>query len=317
VTEERVEFGGGEAELHGTLLSPAANGPLPAIVMVGGSDWGVRAQVRGEADFFISFGLAALIFDARGTGESTGDRVCSFDQTASDIAAGVDFLASRAEIDTHKIGIFGRSSGGWLAPLAASRTNKAGFLVLFVPPATPPAREEMTRRMNELRGAGLKGDDLALAERFLTSYFRATLSDADWQNYEAMRPAVEHQAWADIAGGIMTKGDDDYRWDQLNMHYDPIPALANVKCPVLALHGERDRNVVPADNLPLMQAALQRAGNPDVVLTIIPQADHGLRRTELDHAAPLHRATGYAPETWNAVVEWLTQRNLRGAQRAG
>jgi uncharacterized protein len=46
--------------------------------------------------------------------------------------------------------------------------------------------------------------------------------------------------------------------------YDPVPALRKVKCPVLALNGEKDLQVSPKQNLPAIRKALDEGGNQHV-----------------------------------------------------
>src|SRR5207237_4135224 len=107
--EERVEYANGAVRLAGTLLTPFGKGPFPAVVMVHGSN----AQPREPylflgADYFARHGIAALIYDKRGVGESTGKwEGASFDDLAGDALAGVSFLASRREIARRQIGLYG------------------------------------------------------------------------------------------------------------------------------------------------------------------------------------------------------------------
>lgn len=87
------------------------------------------------------------------------------------------------------------------------------------------------------------------------------------------------------------------------MLHDPKPALEQVHCPVLALFGGADTNVTIEENLAPMQTAFARGGNDQATLVVVPDADHGLRRDP--PGTPLHRATGYAPEVWATVANWL------------
>ena len=60
------------------------------------------------------------------------------------------------------------------------------------------------------------------------------------------------------------------------MDYDPLPALRKVKCPVLALDGERDLQV-PAGNLSNIAAALESGGNRDYEIVKLPGLNHLLQ----------------------------------------
>jgi pimeloyl-ACP methyl ester carboxylesterase len=311
LVEEEVRFRSGEAELHGTLIKPAGDGPHPAIVIAGGSDWQKRGQVRREADIFASFGLASFIYDKRGHGESTGDTVVPFGVTASDMAAAVHVLRERGDIRRDAVGVFGRSRGGWFAPLAAANHEGVAFVIVFVAPAISPAEQETTRRLQAMNDAGHGETELAEARAYLELLWAATTSDEAWERYVQARDAIEARGWGDMLGGLAEPDSEDAQWNRLNMRYDPIPALQRVRCPIFALFGEADTNVTPAQNFEPFRAALERAGNDDATVLVIPRADHGLRPVDPEApAVPLHRAVGYAPEVWRGVREWLRERGL-------
>lgn len=304
--EEEVQWRSGDALLSGTLVKPAGAGPFPAVVLLGGSGWQLRGDVRQDADAFAALGLAALAFDLRGRGRSTGAALASFDQLAEDAAAAALLLAERPDVDGERIGVFGRSRGGWIAPLAAAKSAEIDFAVLFVAPAVSPARQETTRRLNEVRAAGHGEAAVARAAAHLELLWRAVASDAAWPPYRADRTAVEREPWFDLVAGPALQADEDFAWMRLNMLHDPLPALEQVACPVLALFGGADPNVTPEENVEPMRAAFARGGNARATLLVIPGADHGLRCDR--PGTRLHDATGYARETWPAVAEWLAEQ---------
>ena len=49
-------------------------------------------------------------------------------------------------------------------------------------------------------------------------------------------------------------------WFRYFLTYDPRPTLAKVTCPVLAIVGEKDCQVIPEQNLPEIEAALRTVG---------------------------------------------------------
>jgi cephalosporin-C deacetylase-like acetyl esterase len=113
-----VSFRNGPVTLSGTLCIPRAPGQHPAVVLLQGSGgetrWGTN---RFIADRFARAGIAALVYDKRGSGASTGDwKVSSYDDLANDAVAGIDLLASRPDVDAKLIGLHGHSEGGIIAP---------------------------------------------------------------------------------------------------------------------------------------------------------------------------------------------------------
>ena len=127
----RVTFQNGEVKLAGNLWLPAGEGPFPAIVLVHGAGEYTSQDYKYLGFFFVHQGFATLIYDKRGVGASSGSykRVgpdengeAVLEGLASDALAGVESLKGHDKIDPNRIGFFGISQGGWIAPLAASKS---------------------------------------------------------------------------------------------------------------------------------------------------------------------------------------------------
>ncbi len=138
------------AQLAATLHLPAGTGPFPAAVLVHGSGRISGDQMAsGHGYPLLSRGIAVLAYDKRGVGGSTGEYTGigpgnsekMFDLLASDALAAVEALANRRDIDAGRIGIFGVSQAGWIAPLAASRSDRVAFVVLLSGPAVTVGEE--------------------------------------------------------------------------------------------------------------------------------------------------------------------------------
>ena len=128
-----VHFSNNDVTLSGTLVLPNSDGPHPAAVFIHGSGPKTREGVKFFADRFVSHGIAGLVYDKRGVGDSTGefpfDLVSSFNDLADDAKAGQLFLRERSDIDSARIGFWGFSQGGWLAPMAASGLDGTAFVI--------------------------------------------------------------------------------------------------------------------------------------------------------------------------------------------
>jgi dipeptidyl aminopeptidase/acylaminoacyl peptidase len=138
----------GDDVLAGTLSRPSGPGPFPAVVLISGSGAQDRdAAVDGYrpfrllADALTAAGFAVLRTDDRGVGGSAGSYDgSSYDDLASDVLAEVAYLANRPDVDPARIGLLGHSEGGYLAPLAVSRSqDMVAFVVLLAAPAVPGA----------------------------------------------------------------------------------------------------------------------------------------------------------------------------------
>jgi uncharacterized protein len=127
------------AKIAGTLYLPLAEGRHPALVWVHGAgqstrlSWGAGAFLRP----FTQAGFAVFSFDKRGVGESEGE-CCPgdhghFNLATADVVGAVDAVRRRQEIDPGRIGLFGASQAGWIAPRAAVDSGHVAFVTLAAP----------------------------------------------------------------------------------------------------------------------------------------------------------------------------------------
>jgi len=284
-----------KVRLAGTLLIPDGAGPFPAALLITGSG----PQDRDEtllghkpflvlADALARRGIAVLRVDDRGVAASTGkfDTATSED-FAGDAAAGVAYLQSRKEIDTHHIGLIGHSEGGLIGPMVAARNKAVAFVVMLAGPGLPGAdilvaqRDLIARAMGETDEAALarSRDDLrrlfelikhekdpAALEKKARALIEASIahtSDAQKKELGDLSQATSAQL-----ARVLTP------WFRYFLTYDPRPTLSKVRCPVLALSGEKDLQVPPKDNLPAVARALAAGGNHDVTTREMPGLNH-------------------------------------------
>jgi dipeptidyl aminopeptidase/acylaminoacyl peptidase len=111
VDEHRVEFHNRDVKLAGSLFLPQSDVTVPAVVFVHGAGRQTREPYREVAEYFASRGIAALIYDKRGTGQSTGvyESTEPYENLVSDALSAVAFLKKRREINPSRIGIWGLS----------------------------------------------------------------------------------------------------------------------------------------------------------------------------------------------------------------
>jgi cephalosporin-C deacetylase-like acetyl esterase len=131
---ETVAFTNGEVCVVGDYYKPTTPGPHPAVVFTHGSGDAGRdnGRYQEEAEYFAEEGIASLVFDKRGYGDSEGDwRTASFEDLALDAIAAVDHLKSRNDVDHSRIGLRGASQSGWVLPVAASKSESIRYLILI------------------------------------------------------------------------------------------------------------------------------------------------------------------------------------------
>jgi len=157
--EQAVRFANGAVTLAGTLVVPEGSGKHPAVVLFHGS--GPQERDLVMARWFAGRGIVALAYDKRGVGESTGNfKKVPFMELCGDGLAGLEHLKSRVEVDAKRIGVWGLSQGGWLGPLAASRSEDVAWVIAVSGPGVSPGEQMIFYYAQELRAEGLDERDV-------------------------------------------------------------------------------------------------------------------------------------------------------------
>ena len=165
-TLEEVVFTNSKAnniKFSGTLTLPKEVSKPPVVILISGSGPQNRNEELANhkpflviSDYLTNHGIAVLRYDDRGTAKSEGNFSTATSHDFSlDAEAAVNYLKSRKDIDTNKIGLIGHSEGGLIAPMIASRNSDVAFIVLLAGPGVngKTILETQTRRAGELAGA--------------------------------------------------------------------------------------------------------------------------------------------------------------------
>ena len=106
-------------------------------------------------------------------------------------------------------------------------------------------------------------------------------------------------------GLVQRVADPWFRWFA---RYDPAPVLARLDVPVLAINGSLDRQVVAAENLAGIRAAL--AGHADVTVTELAGLNHlfqTARTGGIGEYADIEETM--APAAIETIAEWIKARS--------
>jgi fermentation-respiration switch protein FrsA (DUF1100 family) len=255
--EEEVSFQSGTITLSGTLILPATERPCAAVVIVHGSSPNVRDPLLGFAtEVFAQHGVAALVYDKRGYGKSSGNpNKNSLYSLADDALAAVHYLQSRADIDPKRVGLEGDSQAGWIIPIAASRDKDIAFIVLVAASGVSPAQQGVFNIEHHLRNAGR-------SERVVDTGRKVRQLEADYADAvnQGRLPATDELK--DLYG--------------FGLNHNPVPVLEQITQPVLIFLGAADLFVPTEYSALVFDQALRKAGNQDYTIIIYPGAGHGI-----------------------------------------
>ncbi len=249
-------------------------------------------------------GIAALIYDKRGSGASSGDwRTVGYDALADDAIAGMSLLSKRADIDSKQIGLWGHSQGGFIAPLIAERSGHVAFIVAADSNASTNREQDVLRVKNQIRDNGWTGnngdDALKLYKRFLQV---ASAGGAGYDRLERDLQREKGRPWASWMG-IPPRSSWLYKWYPLVAKYDSRTYWKTVHVPVLLVYGQHDELSDVNGSIASIRTLVRSAGGLPVKSIILPDAPHTL------HIAPTrgqpffwwHMASGYPA----SEVDWI------------
>ncbi|MGH9494830.1 MAG: alpha/beta hydrolase family protein [Candidatus Sulfotelmatobacter sp.] len=267
--------------LAATLTIPQGKGPFPGVLLITGSG----PQDRDEtllghkpflvlSDYLTRHGIAVLRADDRGTGMSTGVFAgATTADFATDAEAGVAYLKTRSEIDLHKIGLIGHSEGGVIAPMVAARNKDIAFIVMMAGTGVPG--DQVLVAQGEAIDIA-NGTDLAKAARRATKE-KEILKLIETEKDEAkLESELRDKMAGDIPEGQVGAQIKQATspWFRYFLTYDPAIALRKLSCPVLAINGSLDKQVLPGQNLPAIRKALEEANNKHFEIDELPALNH-------------------------------------------
>ena len=310
--QEEVSFQNGGVTLRGTLTMPAARGRHPVVVIIPGSG-SFRRPGGHWVYFFVRHGIGAFVFDKRGSGASTGDwRASAYDDLATDALAGIQALKRYRNVNPEQIGLWGNSEGGWVAPLAASRSADVAFLIIRSGSALPVWKTVLHEAEGKLRdGTGLSEGEIKEAIAFKRLTESIALSgkpwDEAWKEIDAAYQEARHEKWFQFVAGP-PKDHWYWQWWRLRGGYDPTPALVKIRVPVLVLLGELDWAIPSRGSAAAFEQAFREAGNKDYTIRILPKGNHGLLEAETGYGSEFPRLKRYVPGYMDGMATWLLRR---------
>jgi len=323
VVQEDVAFTNGDVRLVGNVTAPRAPGRYPAVVLVHGCCGIKPTRDFGYWSSYLAHnGIVVLAFDKRGGGESTGDaNTASYEDFADDVLAGVDVLRHRRDVDPGRIGLYGMSNGGYVGPLAASRSDgKVAFIAVRSGSARPVGGNIDYEVGNDLRSEGFDDQAVrrAVAIRARVTDFvieHRTLTTAAWDSLKAEVVAVQREPWYPWSRTLwvphVSPADSGGRAyiDALRAawQYDPMPYWRSLTIPIYIMLGGLDRSVPTAETARALRAAFAENGNTRATVRVFPQGNHGLLVARNGYEREIHSLAYYVPGFQDSLVRWIQQ----------
>lgn len=264
-----------DAELSGTLTYPvdydeSSAASVPVVLMITGSG----AQDRNEeimghkpflviADFLAKNGIASLRYDDRGTGKSKGPTAgITTMNNLADAEAGITYLRSLGKFG--KIGVIGHSEGGTIAFMMGA-CGSVDFIVSLAGSAANGI--DMIAGQNEaiLRHQGVPQNVVSDYIAALRLIYRDRVSRKEIVNKQRYVTELCKANSLSLPDNLknnlvlcITSGGEWFTWF---LGYSPAEAIGRIDCPVMALNGKMDMQVLCEDNIPVIKENLTHNGN--------------------------------------------------------
>ena len=300
--EREVTFKNGDVTLAGSLLLPGTGGNFPAVVFIHGSGAEGRWASRFVATALVNNGVAALIFDKRGVGTSTGDwRTASLDDLAGDAIAAVALLARDSAIDRRRIGLHGHSQGGTLAPMIAAKSRDIAFVIASAASGLPTDSTEIYSILNSQYADAKTAADSADLRAYVGELVHAAYHGTPHDRLDSLVVRFQGRGWFFTP----PRADASY-WSFSRMFgaYDPMAWWRQVRVPTLLVYGAADQRVPARESAARISALLARTSPAvDVPVRIFPGADHTFRLPPGPSGWP-----STAPDYLSALVGWIKDR---------
>lgn len=320
----------GNIKLSGTLTLPENVKSPPVVILISGSG----AQNRNEellghkpflvlSDHLTRKGIAVLRYDDRGTADSEGDfsTATTYD-FASDVEAAVHYLKSRNDVvNIHEIGLIGHSEGGMIAPLIASKDKNISFIVLLAGPGITGKEVLLSQTRKAMELAGVPESEIKVSEKYSALIYGVC------KNYKGKTSDKEivdllHKMKSESSGSLKAQLTDDNIQKQIKVltspwmiefiKFDPTVYLSKVKCPVLAINGEKDSQVLPKINLEGIANSLKKAGNTNVTTMELKSLNHLFQTSKTGSFNEYAKnEETFSPVALKIISDWIWSVPLR------
>ncbi len=317
-----------DIKLAGTLTLPKGEGPFPAVILISGSGPQNRdEEIFGHKPFLViaddltKKGFAVLRYDDRGVNESEGSQLNSTSADyATDARAAFDFLKNDKRINPSSIGFAGHSEGGLICQILAAKYEDIAFIISMAGPGV--TGEEVLIEQVQVISA-LSGEKESNIEKQTKAnrMIYSTLKEVDDNQAAEKEILVNYRKYLENIGeeNIDQKIEEfktqfsqhSYTWMRFFLKSDPQKLLKTVKCPYLAINGDKDVQVISETNLGAMEQTLLKAGHKDYTLKNFEGLNHMFQESEtglMNEYGEIEQTI--APVVLETISNWLKERFL-------
>ena len=307
--------------IAGRLILPEGNAKVPVVVLIHGSEHDSALEFNALQRMFPSQGIAAFVYDKRGTGASGGDYTQDFDVLASDAVSAMQEARHLAGLRAGRVGYQGGSEAGWVVPLAANRAP-VDFAVVSFGLAVTILEEDQQSVTLDMRFHHHSPTETAKALELARAgeHVIETGAKEGYKQFDALRQRYKAEPWfKDVHGDFLffilpldKKQILDALTHEFNFvvpyRYEPMPTLRASKTPQLWILGSDDLEA-PSEETAKRIRSLIAAGK-SYTLAIFPGAEHGMTEYELQPDGS-RVSTRFSPGYFRMMRDYILTGSVR------
>ena len=327
---ERLDFQFDGKRLSGTLDLPADRLPSAIVVFVLGH--GKTDVVAGKWYYdlrsrFVEAGLGCYLWDKAGCGKSEGvyDHDQTVESSAQETLAAIAELKRRGIAGSDRIGLWGISRAGWICPLVIQQLPGIAFWIsvsgtddkesfgylletnLRIEGRSEPVIRSLTkewRRGNEIfrKGGSFEENQRATENLRQDPFFKTFFGGEETQAGYRLKQKTfiaEHHPF-DEASGLMIYVE----------HFRQI--LESIRCPVLALFGEKDSVVNWRSTMALYKETIGSRVGADLAIQTFPGCNHNMLQCQTGGVREDRETTGLRRPCegyQDAILAWIKEKS--------
>lgn len=316
---QETSFVSHDTRLPGRLILPAGNDPVPIVVLLHGAERDSARDLNALQRVLPAMGIGAFVYDKRGTGDAEGTYTQDFPTLADDAVAALQEARRLAGPRAGRIGFQGPSQGGWIAPIAATR-SRVDFIIVSFGLAVSVVDEDIEAIEFQMRLKGWGQNEIAKALEIARAAHRLFESGftEGFEEFDAVRARYRDAPWyRDVYGNfthiILGTTSDQLRAERpfrfgTPFRYDPMATIEAVPVPQLWVLGGQDIDAPSGETARRLRTLIDR-GRP-ITLALYPTAEHGL--TEFETAPDGTRvSTRYVSGYYRMMRDFVRSGALR------
>jgi uncharacterized protein len=331
MTTQRFEFFSNGNQLSGFVDVPAGGAARAMIVIIHGYG---KTDVAGRTSYydlrsrFTQLGISTLIWDKPGCGESKGtfDADQPVESSAREVLDAIRHAKESKLPGSEKVGLWGISRAGWSAPLAITQDPKIAF---WISVSGTDDKENFPYLLeSNLRIEGRTEAEIKLLLGEWRRGFEITSRGGTFEDYLAATQTLRRDPFmVFLSGG---KDEDEARFvaeqkqflsgtfqvDEATGLMIYVPhfqhMLAQLNVPVLAIFGEKDRNVNWRNTVALYSKTIGENQNASLTIRTFPDGNHNLQQARTGGLREMLQMSEHSASAgyYEAMMDWLRTKAL-------